>query len=126
MLPKWTLDPNKHEVGRSCRYLSDNTLDYIAFRLPNRTGVFQEDLYPAFEANEPSNDLSSWLSGADKPVKTMQIRPGQEVQHASSKTQFSAKPSQSQPVHSESSSNAADLAKHAEELAAKEKLIQQL
>lgn len=76
MLPKWTLDPNKHEVGRCCRYLSDNSLDYIAFRLPNRTGVFQEDLYPPFEANQPANDFQTWNAGTDKPALTMQVRPG--------------------------------------------------
>lgn len=78
LLPKHSLDPNKHEVGRSVRYLADNTLDYIGFRLPNRTGAFQEDLYPPFPANEPSNDIESWLAGTDKPVKTMQLRPGEE------------------------------------------------
>ena len=78
ILPKQSLDPTKHEVGRSARYLADNTLDYIAFRLPNRTGVFQEDLYPPFPANESSNDISSWIAGNDKPVKTMQLRPGEQ------------------------------------------------
>jgi len=77
ILPKQSLDPTKHEVGRSVRYLADNTLDYIAFRNPNRTGDFQEDLYPPFPANKPSNDIASWMAGTDKPVKTMQLRPGE-------------------------------------------------
>ena len=61
MLPKWTHDVDKHEVGRACRYLADNTLDYIGFRLQNKTGAFQEELYPAFAANESAHDSQSWL-----------------------------------------------------------------
>lgn len=87
MLPKWILDPSKHEVGRGVRYLADNTLDYIGFRLPNRTGAFQEDLYPPFFANVPSNDIETWEAGTDKPVKTMQLRPGEQVDSAK-KAQF--------------------------------------
>jgi hypothetical protein len=52
-------------------------LDYIGFRLPNRTGTFQEELYPPFTANVPSNDFDTWEAGTDKPVKTMQLRPGE-------------------------------------------------
>jgi hypothetical protein len=79
MLPKWSLDPNSHEVGRAIRYLQDSSVDIIALRLPNRTGMFQEDLYPPFESKESSNDFATWASGTDNPVKTMQIRPGTET-----------------------------------------------
>lgn len=79
MLPKWSLDPNSHEVGRAIRYLQDSSVDIIALRLPNRTGMFQEDLYPPFESKEPSNDFATWASGTDNAVKTMQIRPGTET-----------------------------------------------
>lgn len=91
MLPKWSLDPTKHEVGRSARYLADNSLDYISFRLPNRTGVFQEELYPPFMSNEASNDFESWNSGVDKPVQTMQLRPGESIGGSSKSVNFQAK-----------------------------------
>lgn len=116
LLPKWSLDPNKHEVGRSCRFLADNSLDYISFRLPNRTGVFQEELYPPFMSNEASNNFESWNAGTDNPVKTMQLRPGEVIGGASKSVSFQAKSAgestaQAQP----SASNAAADAKVAEQ-----------
>jgi hypothetical protein len=32
-MPKWSLDVDKHEVGRAVRLLADNTVDYLGFRL---------------------------------------------------------------------------------------------
>jgi hypothetical protein len=97
MLPKWALDPNKHEVGRCARYMADNTLDYIGFRQPNRTGTFQEELYPQFMSNEPSNDFNTWWAGNDKPVKMMQIRPGEQVE-STKKATFAAKMGKPEPT----------------------------
>lgn len=44
MMPKWTIDVNKHEVQRGCRITNDKFLTYVAFTLANRTGLFQPEL----------------------------------------------------------------------------------
>lgn len=90
-MPKWCADVDKHEIGRGCRYLSDNTLDYIGFRLPNKTGSFQPDLYPEFIGNEPASDSQTWISGTDVPAKTMQLRPGEPAHQPNKKANFMAK-----------------------------------
>jgi hypothetical protein len=37
---KSTLDPEAHEVDRFVRLDNKGNLEYMAFRLPNRTGAF--------------------------------------------------------------------------------------
>ena len=48
--------------------------------------MFQEDLYPPFASNEPSNDFATWATGTDNPVKTMQLRPFDESAASSNQT----------------------------------------
>lgn len=66
MLPKWALDVDKHEVDRCVRLTNGQTIEYVSFRLPNRTGQFQEELYPPFPSNKPANSYGEWASGQDK------------------------------------------------------------
>lgn len=40
MMPKWSCDVNNHEVSRGVRLNNDKSIEYIAFSLPNRTGLF--------------------------------------------------------------------------------------
>ena len=40
MMPKFTVDVEKHEVGRGLRLTNAGAIDYISFILPNRTGQF--------------------------------------------------------------------------------------
>ena len=48
IMPKQCLDVDKHEVDRFVRMTNTGIIEYISFKLPNRTGQFQEDLYPPF------------------------------------------------------------------------------
>lgn len=50
-MPKWRNDVNNHEVARGARLNNDKTLENITFTLPNRTGMFQQDLFPEFAGN---------------------------------------------------------------------------
>lgn len=74
-MPKHCCDVNKHEIRRGCRVTSDKTLEVVGFRLPSKSGLFQEDLYPAFPSQEPASDFDTWRSGVDKPANTMELRP---------------------------------------------------
>lgn len=40
ILPKQCLDVDKHEVDRFVRMTNTGLIEYISFRLPNRTGQF--------------------------------------------------------------------------------------
>lgn len=39
-IPKWCMDPKGHEVHRFTKVDNKGKLEYISFRLPNRTGLF--------------------------------------------------------------------------------------
>ena len=93
MMPKQCLDPSGHEVDRFVRIDNKGTIDYISFRLPNRTGAFQNDLYLPFQSNTPAIDYAEWASGVDKPAQMMQLHEGMEDAelHSQKKSAFLAK-----------------------------------
>jgi len=72
-LPKQCLSVDNHEVSRCARIAGDSTLEYVSFRMPSRTGTFNAELYPLFDANEPASDYARWSAGEDVPAKTMQL-----------------------------------------------------
>lgn len=78
-MPKWCLDVERHEVDRFVRMTNTGIIDYVSFRLPSRTGNFQEDLYPPFFSNTPASTYAEWAAGADKPAITIQLKPGMDV-----------------------------------------------
>ena len=74
-MPKQCCDVNKHEIRRGVKITDSKTLEIIAFRLPSKSGLFQEDLYPPFPSNKPSSSAEEWMKGVDKPPITMELRP---------------------------------------------------
>lgn len=62
-------------MARAVRLTQGKKVENIGFRIPSRTGAFNQDLYPPFMANEPSNTAEKWAAGEDVPVKTMQLKP---------------------------------------------------
>lgn len=93
MMPKSCLDAEGHEVSRFVRLDNKGTIDYLSFRLPNRTGAWQNDLYPPFNSNTPSSDYQEWASGVDKAPIMMQLHEGMEdvELHSQKKSAFLAK-----------------------------------
>jgi hypothetical protein len=61
-MPKWTLSTSKHEIDRIAR-LTTKSIEFVSFALPNKSGTFIEDLYPAFASNKPANTYSQWATG---------------------------------------------------------------
>lgn len=72
-MPKHIVDVSKQEVMRSVRATNTGKLEVLAMRIPNRMGGFNQDYYPAFDANEPSSTAEAWCAGTDVPAKTMQL-----------------------------------------------------
>lgn len=93
IMPKQCLDVERHEVDRFVRMTNTGIIDYISFRLPNRTGQFQEDLYPPFQSNNPASTYEEWAAGENKPAITMQLKPGMDVNanKSAKKSAFMAK-----------------------------------
>lgn len=108
-LPKHALSVDDHEVGRCARIANDKTMEFIAFRLPSRTGVFDQSLYPVFDANQPASDYDTWAKGEDVPAKTMQLKPAEadNTGAAKKKGNFLAKLGKAAPKEEEESKSAA-------------------
>jgi hypothetical protein len=45
----------------------------LSYRLPNKQGLFQPDLYKPFATNKPNSDFETWMKGEDKPANTLEI-----------------------------------------------------
>lgn len=58
---------------RAVRTTNKSTLEVISLLIPSRTGNINNDFFPPFPANVPSNTAEAWTAGTDVPVKTMQI-----------------------------------------------------
>lgn len=70
---KQIVDVNKNEVMRAARATNSNTVEVLSMTIPTRIGGFNQDYYPPFAANEPSNTAEDWTSGVDVEPKTMQL-----------------------------------------------------
>lgn len=45
----------------------------MSYRLPNKQGLFQPDLYKPFTTNKPNSDFETWMKGENKPANTLEI-----------------------------------------------------
>lgn len=72
-IPKWTYEPNMHEVTRFARCDNEGKLEYISYRSKNRTGLFQDELYPPFVGNTPCLTFDEWMNGTEKEPITIRI-----------------------------------------------------
>lgn len=72
-VPKWCADVSNHEIQRGVRINNANQLNYISFRLQNKTGQFQDHLYPPFQSNKPTGSFSEWCGGKDFENNNMQL-----------------------------------------------------
>ena len=63
IMPKHVVDVSKQEIMRSVRATNTGKLEVLAMRIPSKAGGFNQDYYPAFDANEPSSTAEAWCSG---------------------------------------------------------------
>jgi len=98
IMEKDNLDVSKHEVNRAVRVSNNNLLEYYSFKLPNRTGQFQPELYPAFPSAEASNDYDAWAAGTDKPSNMMTLTEKKVEQCLVKKNTFLSKIGSSAPA----------------------------
>jgi len=54
-MPKHAVDVSKQEVMRSVRVTNTGKMDVLAMRIPSKVGGFNQEYYPAFNANEASS-----------------------------------------------------------------------
>lgn len=89
-LPKRAVDVSVCEIMRAVK-LTNNTLEFISFRVPRRSEAFQEDIYPDCISTFPSMRAEEWLNGHNKepirvPIKDVTSTTQVEVEIKQTKT----------------------------------------
>jgi len=74
-LPKRALNLGECEIARALK-LHVNKVEPISFRVPRKSDIFQDDLYPDTYAGEPALTLDQWVKGSNAEPKTRSLAPG--------------------------------------------------
>eukprot|EP01113_Clastostelium_recurvatum_P044228 TRINITY_DN7444_c0_g1_i1.p1 TRINITY_DN7444_c0_g1~~TRINITY_DN7444_c0_g1_i1.p1 ORF type:complete len:480 (+),score=169.74 TRINITY_DN7444_c0_g1_i1:92-1441(+) len=74
-IPKRAVNVSECEVARALK-LSTNKMEPISFRVPRKSDIFQDDLYPDTYAGEPSLTAEEWAGGANAEPKSRSLAPG--------------------------------------------------
>lgn len=74
-MPKRALNISECEIARALK-LHVNKVEPISFKVPRKSDIFQDDLYPDTYAGEPALTLEEWASGANAEPKTRSLAPG--------------------------------------------------
>jgi len=80
--PKRAMNVSECEIARALK-LTPNKIEPISFRVPRKSELFHDDLFPDCYAGEPSLDADTWLSGTDAEPKTQSMAPGHVVKEKS-------------------------------------------
>jgi len=75
MLPKRALNVSDNEIVRMIK-LGVKLMEPIAFQVPRKSDMFQDDLFPDCFSGEYSLTTDEWLSGKDAEQKTRSLSPG--------------------------------------------------
>lgn len=74
-MPKRSLNVSECEVARALK-LAGNKMEPISFRVPRKSDIFQDDLYPDTYAGEASLTAEKWSSGQNAEPKKTSLAPG--------------------------------------------------
>ncbi|KAM9991664.1 hypothetical protein ACTFIZ_005092 [Dictyostelium cf. discoideum] len=74
-LPKRCLNTSECEIARGLK-VTPFTVEPISFRVPRKSDIFQDDIYPDTYAGEPSLTAEQWVSGTNAEPKTISLANG--------------------------------------------------
>jgi len=74
-MPKRSLNVSECEVARALK-LAGNKMEPISFRVPRKSDIFQDDLYPDTYAGEAALTAEKWSSGQNAEPKKTSLAPG--------------------------------------------------
>jgi len=76
--PKRSLNVSECEIARALK-LTPNKVEPISFRVPRKSELFHDDLFPDTFSGEPSLSATEWNNGKDAEPKTVSLAPGHVV-----------------------------------------------
>jgi len=73
--PKRAMNVSECEIARALK-LTANKVEPISFRVPRKSELFHDDIFPDTYAGEPSLSAEEWEGGANAEPKTQSLAPG--------------------------------------------------
>jgi len=74
-MPKRGCDVNTNEIVKLFRVVGTK-LEPLSFKVPRKSDLFQEDIFPDCRSDEPSLTLEQWLAGENSKPKTKSLQGG--------------------------------------------------
>jgi len=74
-MPKRGCDVNTNEIVKLFR-VNGTKLEPLSFKVPRKSDLFQEDLFPDCRSDEPALNLEQWLAGENAKPKTKSLQGG--------------------------------------------------
>jgi len=74
-MPKRAVNVSECEIARALK-LANNVMTPIYFRVPRKSDIFQDDLYPPTYAGEPGLSAQEYLNNANAEPKLRSMAPG--------------------------------------------------
>jgi WD40 repeat protein len=74
-MPKRGCDVNTNEIVKLFRVVGTK-LEPLSFKVPRKSDLFQEDLFPDCRSDEPSLTVDQWLAGENAQPKTKSLKGG--------------------------------------------------
>lgn len=82
LMPKRCVDVMKHEIMRGYK-LESSAVVPVTFRVPRKSEIFQEDLYPDCPSLAPAMTADDWVAGAEaKMPRTRSMQPDAAAEDA--------------------------------------------
>lgn len=78
-IPKRAVNVNENEISRALKITSNGTVEPLSFKVPRRSEMFQDDLFPPCFNGEPSVSAEEWLGGKSGEPLTASMEGGFQV-----------------------------------------------
>jgi len=82
-MPKRGVDVNTNEIVKLFR-VQGTKLEPLSFKVPRKSDLFQDDLFPDCRSDEPSLTAAEWFDGKSAKPKTKSLKGGFEKKEQSS------------------------------------------
>jgi len=64
-----------NEIVRGVR-LTAKSIEYVSFKVPRKSGMFQPDLYPPCKSGNPALNFDEYWKGTNKDADRLELKPG--------------------------------------------------
>ncbi|XP_058970924.1 coronin-1C-like [Pocillopora verrucosa] len=75
-MPKRGCDVTSNEVAKCFKLVAKGYCEPVSFTVPRKSELFQKDLFPDTQGDEPSLLASDWFEGQDAEPKKVSLDPG--------------------------------------------------